>query len=275
MTVGEDPVVLAIERLGLGDVRPDLDGLRRVYRSWCRNILFDSSRKRIFQADGAHGPLPGARPETFFDQWLRDGSGGSCWSTSLALHALCVRLGFAARLAVGTMQTDPNVTPNHGTVLVRTEGLHLVDSSMLFEEPLELHPVIGTNRDDPLHPVSARPCEVDGRQSWMIRWRPAHTDRFVDCLVESREVSMSEWDALHERTRDYSLFNAALYVRRNTASAILAFGRGRLVRRNPDGSLTRRAVPATAVPDLLRSSFGFSDELIAALPSDDDGPAFF
>ena len=274
MTVEVDPVLLAIERLGLGDVRPDLDGLRRVYRSWCRNIPFDSARKRIFQAAGARGPLPGARPETFFEEWLRDGSGGSCWSTSLALHVLCVRLGFSARLAVGTMQTDPDVRGNHGTVLVRTEGLHLVDSSMLFEEPLELHAARSTHREDPLHPVSARPCEVDGGQSWMVRWRPAHTDRLVDCLVEGREVSMEEWDSLHERTRDYSLFNAALYVRRNTASEILAFGRGRLTRRNPDGALSRCAVPQTAVPDLLRSSFGFSDELIAALPPDDDGPAF-
>ncbi len=258
--------------LGLDDVSTDVDGLRTVYQQWCRRVPFDSLRKRVFQAGGAVGQVPGWTAEEFLADWLADGTGGSCWSTSLGLHAVLTELGFDARLVEGVMLTDPDTCPNHGTVVVTIDGQEwLTDSSMLFDEPLRL-PASGEAVEvaDAVHPVSA----VGHYDYWVVTWRPAHADVAVGCEIDRAVADPQSWDAAHDRTRGYSLFNQALYARRNTTEGIVAYGRGNLVERGPDGALTKRPVPVDEARAMLIERFGYSEQIVDALPPDDDGPAF-
>ncbi len=258
--------------LGVRSAPNDAAGLGEVYRQWCRRVPFDSLRKRVFQAAGAAGSVPGWTADEFLAGWLDDGTGGSCWSTSLGLHAVLDHLGFDARLVAGVMLTDPDTRPNHGTVVVTIEGDEwLTDSSMLFDTPLRLPPAGQTvERAHAVHPVSA----IGEGDHWVVTWRPAHADVAVGCEIDRAAVDPASWDRAHDRTRVYSLFNQALYARRNTADGIVAYGRGNLVERGPDGALSKRPVPPGEVRATLVERFGYSERIVDALPPDDDGPAF-
>lgn len=263
-------IAAVTQRLGLTHIAPNHEGLRELYTAWCRSIPFDSARKRLFQAAGALGTVPGWRPGEFFQDWLDHGTGGSCWSTSLALCELAAACGFDARLAAGTMLTDPDVSPNHGTVLVELDdATYMIDSSMLFEEPLALADK-PTNNPSLLHPVHAEPST----NGWTVTWRPAHSNDRIACAIDPTPVEIDAWDRWHDATRGYSLFNAALYIRRNNRHGIEAYGRGKIIVRSSDGTLAKQRVPAHEVPELLVARFGLSREVVAALPPDEEGPAF-
>jgi N-hydroxyarylamine O-acetyltransferase len=82
-------------------------------------------------------PLPGGHAAEFFEDWLADGTGGTCWPTSNALFELLSSLGFQARRAAGAM-LDLGIV-DHATVKVTIDGYDwLVDSSLLCNVPLLL-----------------------------------------------------------------------------------------------------------------------------------------
>src|SRR5881628_2632800 len=83
-----------LERFGLG-APPDrtVGGLRQLYAAWCLAVPFDNVRKMIALRVASHHPLPGGDPREFFESWLSDGCGGTCWPTSNALFALVSSLG--------------------------------------------------------------------------------------------------------------------------------------------------------------------------------------
>ena len=107
-----------VEKLGFQAAPPpDLDGLRALYAAWCARVPFDNVRKMIaLRTPGA--PLPGTTAEDFFEGWLRDGAGGTCWPSSQALWALLSALGFEARRVVASMRDTGY--GSHGTVKVRS-----------------------------------------------------------------------------------------------------------------------------------------------------------
>lgn len=237
-------------------------------------VPFDSLRKRVFQAAGAEGPVPGATASSFLSGWLRDGTGGSCWSTSSGLHALLKALGFDARLVFGVMLTDPDTRPNHGTVLVDLdERTWLVDSSMLFDRPFELPSSHGgTHRPDPVHPVGARRLADD--RGWLVEWRPAHSELVVGCEISLVTADPGAWDQAHDRTRGHSLFNQSLYARLNTIDGIIAYGRNKLVNRDRSGQLATTHIADDEVARMLVDTFGYSASFVENLPGDELGPAF-
>jgi N-hydroxyarylamine O-acetyltransferase len=276
MTTGTDLTSAVADRLGLGALpADDLEALTAVYRAWCRAVPFDNVRKRIFQAAGATGPVPGATAEEFLADLLAGGTGGTCWSTSLGLTALLRALGFDAAPKAATMMTDPDVRANHCSVVVELGvGRHyVVDSSLLTEVPLAI-PEVGAESavESRLHPVRMRrtaPEHVD------VDWLPAHSrGAFVTVRIERDPVTDAQVAAWHDRTRGYSLFNQALYVRRNTATGIDVYGRGRFVEVAADGTTTERRITPAELPALLTGRFGLAPAVVAAIPPDDAGPAF-
>lgn len=262
----------AVTELGLDGIGADLDGLHTAYRRWCRSVPFDSLQKRIFQSRGATGALPGSTGAAFLAAWLEHGTGGSCWSTSLGLHAILQSLGFDARLCAGVMLTDPDHRPNHGSIVVRVDAADwLVDTSMLFDLPLEMPSgTTSVSRDHPVHPVSAT-----GRDDhWIVGWRPAHADVVVECEIARASCDPAVWRAAHETTRTYSLFNQSLYARLNTEVGTVAYGRGKLVRRDVTGTLSRTAIEPDRLAETLTGQFGYSAAIVAMLPPDEEGDAF-
>jgi N-hydroxyarylamine O-acetyltransferase len=255
-----------LERLGFAaPPAADLGGLTALYAAWCRRVPFDNVHKLIHLAEGRPGPLPGDAPADFFEAWLADGAGGTCWAGSGALCALLRALGFQASRALATMLVAPDLPPNHGTVCVELAGeTWLVDTAMLHGEPLRLVPGRESEVAHPAFGVRARP---DGER-WRVHWRPLHAPDGLDCRLDALGASEARCAALHEETRGWSPFNFSLYLRVLRGPRVAGAAFGRSVELDPAGGV--RAVPyePRERQRLLVEEFGIGEALAARLPAD-------
>jgi N-hydroxyarylamine O-acetyltransferase len=195
-------------RMGLGDVRPDEPGVHAFYAAWCAHVPFDNLRKLIGLAAGVR-PLPGDDPNDFFRAWLEHGTGATCWASANALDALARSLGFDAARVAGAMLDLPEL--NHGSVVVTVDGASwLLDSSLLTGAPLRLEPdrSFATVHDG--YPSS---IERDG-ETWLVHVESSMIDD-MNCRLQPGVRGGEEFAALHERTREWSVFNTAPYVLRH------------------------------------------------------------
>src|SRR5579862_9322901 len=81
----------------------DLSGLNTVYAAVCANIPFDNVQKRIWFAGNRSRPVTGGDPSEFFENWLKHGTGGTCWPGNGGMYALARALGFNARRMAGSV----------------------------------------------------------------------------------------------------------------------------------------------------------------------------
>jgi N-hydroxyarylamine O-acetyltransferase len=256
-----------LRRFGItGRPRATRDGLAALYAAWCATVPWDNVQKRITVVSGRR-PLAGADPAEFFENLLRDGTGGTCWPSSGALHALLASLGFEARRLVGTM--DPTRWPdevNHASVIVAVEGAELlVDSSMLLRRPLPLRRDAPTELADPLHPARAVPR--DGL--WTIRWRVQGRDREIDCVLLRDDVSDAEYLERYEQSRETGFSHFLTFVR-DLPHGVLTLNGNKRTFRDRSGTLTEGYVDDRA--RVLIDEGGLSPEVVAALPPDDPDP---
>ena len=107
-----DLLARVLARLEVDAGAPSSELLHTIYAAWCRRVPFDNVCKLIALAEAPAGPLPGSDAPTFFESWLRYGTGGTCWAGSTALLALLRALGFEASRAVATMLVAPDLPPN-------------------------------------------------------------------------------------------------------------------------------------------------------------------
>lgn len=256
-----------LARLGLTEVpEPTLDGLHTVYRAWGRTVPFDNLVKRAHLAAGDRSQIPNAPPDRFFELHLRHGTGGTCWPTALAFHALLRALGFEARLGSAAMwERRAGPDHNHGTVLVRLAGADwLVDTSMLCEEPLRLSPTEVTERDDPVNPMRAEP--VDGL--WRVWWQQPSSRQMIDCLLLADGVTREHCAARYEASRRQSPFNTSAYVTRNVdGGKVNIGGRARHEKRGTD--LVVEELDPDALARVLVDELGFSEEIVDRQPPDE------
>jgi N-hydroxyarylamine O-acetyltransferase len=204
-----------LRRFGLPDgVSPDIDGLRAFYRAWCRNIPFDNLNKVIALRTEAPGLLPGIHATAFFETWLSDGTGATCWPSANAIYTLLRSLDFDARRVAAHMQ-DAGFF-NHGTVIVRLDGREwLVDSSVHTDVPMLLDRR-GFLNDDA---VFFAEIEYESRENepgtyvlWVANLR---VDSYMPCRIFPAEVAYDYFVERFEGTRERSPFNARPYVGRN------------------------------------------------------------
>lgn len=261
-----DLVDRILAKLGLAAApSSDLEGLRTIYTAWCRMVPFDNVRKLIHLRRGDTGPLPGDDPADFFHAWLTHGTGGTCWAGNGALHALLLSLDFAARRGVGTMLTAPDLPPNHGTVLVTHDGArYVVDASILHGVPLRLDARDATVVD---HPAWGVQCgNRDGH--WYIRWRPLHRPEGLDCRLDHLDVSRQWFHESHERTREMSPFNHALYLRVVRGDRVVGVAHGTHIEYNAEGPPAARPLAAHDRVRFLVEEVGLSEEIAHTLPDD-------
>jgi N-hydroxyarylamine O-acetyltransferase len=267
-------VAAVLERLELEPPAPDLEGLRAVYAAWCRSVPFDNVLKLIHLAEGTPGPLPGSTADAFFGGWLEHGTGGTCWSGNGALHDLLDALGFTVDRVIATMLSSPQVTePNHGSVAATVEGERwLVDASILGGVPILL-----PEPDACVESTQAGGAVPDDgplpRLEWLegrpaVRWRtPSAPDGF-HCRIERIGAGAAEWDARHERTRDWSPFNYQLTVRLLDGGTAVGVARGRRFRIAADGQVAEEELDRERRAGFLVEVLGISEELAARVPDD-------
>lgn len=196
-----------LDRLELDRPATDTDGLRAVYRAWCDHISFDNLQKLVALREDRR-PLPGDRAAEFFDNWLHDGTGATCWASSGALHDLLACLGFDVTRLTAAMLDLPD--PNHATNLVTVDGARfLVDTSVLSGEPIE----VGGERTE-VHSSGYHVDLTPYGDTWVMTFPSAMADRMV-CRVFPNPSTVGTYRRLHEATRARSPFNHQLHVTRH------------------------------------------------------------
>jgi N-hydroxyarylamine O-acetyltransferase len=255
-----------LERLGFRDApSPDFDGLVALYGAWCNTVPFDNVVKRIHLATGSPAPLPNGEPEVFFDLYLRHGTSGTCWPSTLALYALVSTLGFDVRLGSASMHDDvAGRVHTHGTLLVDCDGRdYWVDTSMLSERPIPLQRGEETRLDHPFRPVRAEPVDDLWRIHW---WRQAFPDE-IGCLLLDDDVTIEHCLARYEASRKESPFNTALHTctMRGGRGLAVAFGH----RCEHDATGPRSAPLGDDRTRVLVEEFGYSEEIVARMPPDE------
>lgn len=261
-------------------LRPNLEGLERIYRAWCGAVPFDSARKMIHVAAGRPGPLPGSTAEDFFRAWLADGAGGTCWAGNGALCDLLAALGYQSERVSATMMVRPDTPgPNHGSVLVTLpEGRYLVDASVLTVVPLRIP------SPDPPGPDQTAASDLP-RLEWrpagpgagrvptlVLVWRTQTHPGGLDCRIDGIGTSPDEWDALHQRTGVWSPFNYALSARLVRDGRTVGFGAGQRFTIGPDGAIATGPCDGPARTRFLVEDLGVAPELAAQVPPDRDVP---
>jgi arylamine N-acetyltransferase len=200
--------------LGLPNSLPnDLEALRKVYAAWCGGMTFDNISKRISLHAGDER-LAGSDAEDYFQNWLENRSGGTCWASSNALYTLIASYGFDARRVAGAMFDLPML--NHGSVKVRIEGLDwLADSSMLTLEPLPLNGELVIKTDGPVR------VELEPREEGYLIWVdfPPHHE-FIPCRLRDDPVDLALYQERYEASRQMSPFNERLYLRKVTPDGL-------------------------------------------------------
>jgi arylamine N-acetyltransferase len=262
----EDLVESVLEKLELARrPEPTVQGLKAIYSAWCRRVPFDNIRKLIHVRSRDSRVLPGDDAADFLENWIRFGAGGTCWAGNGALYVLLDSLGFAARRAVGTMLTAPTASRNHGSVVVECEGqVHIVDASILYDEPLALDAGMPAGVVHPAWGVQS----VMRDQQWIIRWRPLHKPDGRDCRIEQWGASSSVFRELHEKSRVHSPFNDELYVRLNRGDAVIGAAFGRRIEFDAAGGISQSELGGKERLRFLIEEIGIDEELAQALPPD-------
>ncbi|MEI6899258.1 MAG: arylamine N-acetyltransferase [Bacteroidota bacterium] len=256
MNLSNDLINCVKERLGVQGIQAhDLNALQSLYRAWCLNIPFDNVRKMISLRTGSGAPLPGMDAGEFFENWLENGSGATCWPMSNAFYELSQSFGFNARRVAGSMRDMGFI--NHGSVIVRIDDHDwLSDVPLLFNTLLPLDGTVFIG-NDPVYPVEVEP-DIDSHLIWMLT--PPGPSYFY-CRLLNDAVSEDFYLQNYEQSRDKGIFNQRLYARRNTPEKlIILFGNTRFSKTSEGVEVT--PLTRDQVCDSLKKEIGISSKLI-------------
>ena len=229
--------------------------LQQLYASWCLHVPFDNVRKMIVLKSGNNRPLPGLDASEFFENWLKNGSGATCWPMANAWYELLSSLGYRVHRMAGYMR-DLGVI-NHGSVKVTIDGQDwLADASLLLNVilPLDQRTIIN---DDPVYPVESEP---DGASHLVWMLTPPGSDYFC-CRVQGDPVDFSLFEERYEASRERSIFNQRLYARRNyPGELVILWGNARFSK--TASGLERRELSGEELCDALTRDIGISGSLV-------------
>ncbi|MGH2901482.1 MAG: arylamine N-acetyltransferase [Solirubrobacteraceae bacterium] len=249
-----------LARLGFTD-EPGIHraGLEQLYAAWCFAVPFDNVRKRIALLEATPGPLPGGLPDDFLASWLEHGTGGTCWPSSNGLHALLRACGFdVRRISASMFDRDDH---NHGSLVVRLAGEEvMVDSSMLNGTPIPLRRGVEAKLADPVHPIRVEPVEA----SFRIHWGMSQSHDTMPCRLMDDPVDEAFYLDRYEISRGYSVFNNALYARRNFPGRLVSFV-GRMRHEKTATGVASRELTLDELRKTLVEELGLSEVIVARL----------
>lgn len=257
-----------LSRLGLHErPTPDLPGLNGLYAAFSGNVPFDNVQKRIWFAGPQTTSLPGGDPTEFFYNWLRHGTGGTCWPLNGGMYALLHALGFEARRIVGSVIVDGYPQgANHGSVLVSLQGInYLVDAWMASFKVLPLVSGRSASTGRGIHDIRAVPTE----SAFEIMSYPGfNRDQPLPFRLEPEydPVDHAFWLDRYDRTRKVGFFNDAIFICRHFPESILTLGRKSKFHVAAHGTLTKTEPTDAERRTSLIEEFGLSEEIVEALP---------
>lgn len=271
--LSRDLVESVLTRLALRQ-QPTLDiaGLNLLFGAFSGHVPFDNVQKRIWFAGPQTKPLPGCDPSEFFNNFLKHGTGGTCWPINGGLYALLRAVGFEARRIVGSVVVNGYPQgANHGSVVVTLDSTrYLVDGWMASFSVLPLIPGQSTSTGDGIHDIQAVPMgngfEITSYPGFDREHPlPFRTEPEYDPVDHSFFLTRAD------RTRTVGFFNDTLFICRHFPDSILTLGRKNMIRVSADETLTKREVEGAERRRALIEEFGLSEEIVEALPPDVQG----
>lgn len=263
-----ETIEAVLEKLEADLSTPDLAGLCSIYAAWCSKVSFDSSLKMIYLHAGGSGPLPGSTAESFFQSWLKQGTGGTCWAGNGALHDLLDALGFDVERAIATMLPAPDIrSPNHGSVIVTLDSVRwIADASILSGKPIRI--------PEPDEPPTDGPLP---RFEWYeykpsVVWRMLAAPEGFPCRIERIGADVPEWDAYHQRTANWSPFNHQLNLRVLRGESSIGIALGQRFEFDKDGRLATEQLDRDGRLRFMIEDIGISEESAARVPDDSPVP---
>lgn len=274
-TVSADLLDRILLKLGLSEM-PDLGlaGLNRTYAAFSANVPNDNIQKRIWFANGQHGPVTGGDPIGFFENWLAHGTGGTCFPANGGLYALLCALGFdAIRISGSVIMEGVEPEGNHGSVVVNLGGFdYLADAQLGAFKVLPLVPGEPSSTGDRIHDIRAVPIAGGFDVKWWpgsnrqdpVTMRPDLEKGPVD-----HQYFLTQYDLSASRERRRSPFNDALFVSRHFPESILIVARGNRMKISSDNKVTKTAISDSDCTQALIEEFGISEEVAHAIPPDE------
>ena len=259
-----------LAKLGLKN-NPTLDlvGLNALYSAICGSIPFDNVQKRIWFAGDRKKPPTGGEPTELFENWVRHGTGGTCWPANGGMYALARALGFRARRIAGSVIV-PNYPAgaNHGSVLVKLDGVeyifdHFLGCFKVLPLTSDRHTSTGTG----IHDVQVAPLEGGAFELlFQIGWAPGPLPFRTE--PEHDPVDHAFFLARYENANRVGFFNDTLLIRRRFANSIVTIGRRNKIVVSADGSSTKTELTTAQRNDVLVQELGLSPEVVSMIPPD-------
>ena len=254
-----------MERFGYSEKpEPSLSTLNNIFKKWCRLVGYDNVLKRIHIEENHAGPFPVMNSNDFLENWMKHGTSGSCWPSSEALFGVLVHAGFCPERVAGQMlECNDPMDPNHGALIVHLEGAeYYTDPSIVSEEVLKLEKGIASK-------TRSKAFGIWNTGDGHVWWRPGHSRVAIEIETKLRELSNDFFSYRYEKTKEFSLFNTTLYVRRNCNDGIVTYGRGNILRVDTEGELTAEPIENKDMADFLINNMGLSEEIVARVPLQD------
>jgi len=253
----------------------DLIGLNAICAAFSTHVPNDNIQKRIWLAGGRVGPVAGGDPLVFFQNWLRHGTGGTCFPANGALCTLLQALGFDAnRISGAVLMEGIEQDGNHGSVLVRLdETEYLVDAQLAAFRALPLVKGQFATTGDGIHDISAMPTA----EGFDVLWYPGSNrqkplimrpDLKLGAVTHSYFLAQYALSALRDRRR--SPFNEAIFIARHFPRSIVVISRNNRTDVSADNVATRREITFAERARILVEELGISEEAVMTIPPDEE-----
>jgi N-hydroxyarylamine O-acetyltransferase len=247
----------------------DLAGLNALYAALCAGIPFDNVQKRIWFSTDRTKPSTGGDPIEFFENWVRHGTGGTCWPVNGGMYALARALGFRAhRIAGSVIIPGYPAGANHGSVLVNLDGVEYIFDLVLGAfKVLPLVTGRSASTGTGIHDVQVVPLE-DGAFELIFRlgWAPVSLPFRTE--PEHDPVDHAFFLARYDNANRVGFFNDTLLITRRFANSIVTIGRMNKIVVSADGVLTKTELTTAQRDEALVQELGLSPEVVSMIPPD-------
>jgi N-hydroxyarylamine O-acetyltransferase len=268
-TLSADQIECILAKFGLSDYpEADENGLQALYHAWCRKVPFDNTLWRLYLASDCSGAMPGETAKDFFDSWLKFGTGGICYPSAGALHALLTHLGFNVCPILSWM---PDLM--HSSLAVECDGTtYYVDQAVPHSEPIALDQAAKTEPSSPGWGMRVFFESARWHYRWMAFRQPEVQE--MGCVFAPWQYSkpmgretLEQNLELYSRKKEWSPYNYNINARLFKGDFLMRVVEGKKeVIIDRSGQIIQRALTRNEVLEVLVDAFGISEEIVRQLP---------
>lgn len=218
-----------LHHLNIEPEAPSVELLDRLVRAWSERIPWESASRIARHRDGGTPADYAWLPETFFDNAVNCGTGGTCFESNLAFRSLLEYLAFTVTLHFCDMEDE--IEDPHCTTIVHLDGeKYLADVGFPVPAALLLLPTNSTTAQTAVYEFRATPVEEN---RWEIT-RISGDYESIAFWVKGEPIPLDKFHTrlLHDHERD-GLFLHEVIIQKIIDGEMIRYSDGKgLIRRN-------------------------------------------